>query len=129
MPDYEDEEARRRARVEWQKRERAQTFTFGELMDAVADLAALRVEHELVCVAAAHDTQEHYELDPQRDCDVVRNMLMGPPTELGHHPTLMDRLTATCALAHVLEALWDAEEGLLKVERSAAEEQDGPEDE
>jgi hypothetical protein len=108
-------------RREWQKRERAQTFTFGELMEAVANLAALRVEHEFVRVASAHDTQKHYGLNEGRDCGVVQNILMGPPTEMGHYPALTDRLTAGCALAHLLEALWDAEADLIKVERPAAE--------
>lgn len=121
MPDDDnhDEAARR----EWDRRERAMTFTFGELMDAVANLAALRMEHELIRVAAAHDTQEHYGLDEVRDCGVVQKLLMGPPTEMGRDPAT-DRYTATCALAHLLEALWIAEEDLIEVEQGAAREQE-----
>ncbi|HEX3348649.1 MAG TPA: hypothetical protein VHS58_11175 [Acetobacteraceae bacterium] len=117
-----EEEARRRARGAWTAHSRAQTFTFGELMGAVGALAVLRIEHELLRIAAAHDTQEHHLLDEQRDCGVVQNIRMAPPTVLGHK----GRLTAGCALAHLLETLWGAEADLLKqLEREAAQVDEG----
>ena len=104
---------------------RGHSFTYGELMDAVAVLAALRRNDWLIRVIAAHDSAGHYELDPQRDCGMVPNMTMQQPTVGGHDP-VTGRLTPACALANLLEDLWHAEEDLLQLKREQIESDDEP---
>jgi hypothetical protein len=83
--------------------------------DAARELAALRIELEPIRVACAHGTQKHYEVDPAGDWGIVQNRLQNDPLAEGGWDPEIGRLTAKCALAHLLEALWSAEEELLQL--------------